>query len=61
MRKAEYGVWASRLPLPPRFATYGAVYEGNLFEATVRHKRSAMKRYCRQREPRQGACKGLCV
>jgi phosphohistidine swiveling domain-containing protein len=35
IRKAEYAAWAKEPPLPPRFATYGAVYEGNRFEASV--------------------------
>ena len=34
-RKAEYVAWASQPPLPPRFATYGAVYQGNRFEAAT--------------------------
>ncbi|MCC6456817.1 MAG: phosphoenolpyruvate synthase [Caldilineaceae bacterium] len=34
VRKREYEKWAEEAPLPPRFATYGAVYEGNRFEAT---------------------------
>jgi phosphohistidine swiveling domain-containing protein len=35
VRKEEYAAWASQPPLPPRFATYGAVYEGNHFTATA--------------------------
>lgn len=35
VRKAEYGAWAGQPPLPPRFATYGAIYEGNRFETKV--------------------------
>jgi pyruvate,water dikinase len=35
MRKVESAAWASEPPLPPRFATYGAVYEGNRFEAST--------------------------
>jgi pyruvate,water dikinase len=34
VRKAEYEAWANDPPLPARFATYGAVHEGNRFEAT---------------------------
>jgi pyruvate,water dikinase len=33
IRKREYAAWANEPPLPPRFATYGALYEGNRFEA----------------------------
>jgi pyruvate,water dikinase len=33
-RKEEYAEWATQPPLPPRFATYGAVYEGNRFESS---------------------------
>jgi pyruvate,water dikinase len=35
VRKTEYEAWAKEPPLPPRFATVGAVYEGNRFEASV--------------------------
>jgi pyruvate,water dikinase len=35
LRKAEYAVWANEPPLPARFATVGAVYEGNRFEAAA--------------------------
>ena len=35
LRKREYVQWASAPALPPRFATRGAVYEGNRFEATA--------------------------
>jgi pyruvate,water dikinase len=35
VRKAEYEEWAKQPPLPPRFATYGAVYEGNRFAAAI--------------------------
>ena len=34
-RKAEYAAWAKLPSLPPRFATYGAVYAGNRFEAAA--------------------------
>lgn len=34
-RKIEYAAWAEQPPLPPRFATYGAVYQGNRFEAAT--------------------------
>jgi pyruvate,water dikinase len=34
-RKSEYHVWACQPPLPSRFATYGAVYEGNRFATTI--------------------------
>jgi pyruvate,water dikinase len=34
-RRSEYHVWAGQPPLPPRFATYGAVYEGNRFATTI--------------------------
>jgi pyruvate,water dikinase len=33
VRKEEYAAWVKEPPLPPRFATHGAVYEGNRFEA----------------------------
>jgi pyruvate,water dikinase len=33
IRKQEYAAWANDPPLPPRFATYGALYEGNRFVA----------------------------
>jgi pyruvate,water dikinase len=35
VRKEEYAAWASQSPLPARFATYGAVYEGNQFAASA--------------------------
>lgn len=35
VRKQEYLTWASQPPLPARFATYGAVYEGNRFSASA--------------------------
>ena len=34
-RKMEFAAWATEPPLPPRFATRGAVYQGNRFEASV--------------------------
>jgi phosphohistidine swiveling domain-containing protein len=34
VRRVEYAAWSTQPPLPARFATVGAVYEGNHFTAT---------------------------